>query len=227
MEVRFHEALGTLINDISEQNYDRTFASLRFWFEVTQTYSQKYPDQIFDTLFNGRGTHGVKAKSGETIHSTAHLIVRFAGDAESDSTLAPYAIGLQNRLCTRILQEFFWDGMGIVRLKDLGPGCSMDGFLAGVNFIAHWANLGYIEESAIRNHILQSLISHPAKLYDHQALALIILFKLAGTTFEKYVDPSVVDRSFELLKGHYSNNPIGNRLVQVLVISCNGWLQLG
>ena len=53
----------------------------------------------------------------------------------------------------------------------------------------------------IRDHILQSLISHP-KLYDHQADALIILLKLAGATFAAYADPSVVDRCFELLKHH-------------------------
>ena len=224
---RFHEALGTLVNDISEQNYDRTFDCLRFWFETTQTYSQKYPDQILDALFHNKGTHGIEPGSGKLIHSTAHLIVRFAGDSESDSTLAPYATELQNRLCARILQEFLWDGMGIVRCMAYGYWYSLEQFLAGANFIAHWANLGYVEESAIRNRILQSLISHPEKLYDHHADALIILFKLAGATFEKYVDTLVVDRCFELLKGHYNNNPGRNQLVQVRVISCNGWLQPG
>ena len=42
-------------------------------------------------------------------------------------------------------------------------------FYADTNLIAHWANLGYVEEPAIRNHILQSLISHP-KLYDHRRM---------------------------------------------------------
>ena len=219
---RFHEALDTLTCGISEQNYDRTFACLRFWFGITQTYSQTYPDQIFDTIFRTKGTGGIQPEYHKLIHSTAHLIIRFAGDAESDSTLAPYAIGLQNRLCARILQEFLWEGMGIVRCKDYGYGYPLNEFLAGVNFVAHWANLGYIEKSAIRNHILQSLVSHPVKLYDHQADALIILFKLAGATFEKYADPSVVDRCFELLKGYPSNNPGRNQLVQVHMISCNG-----
>ena len=218
---RFQEVLDIFISGISEQNYDRTFAYLRFWLEITQTYSQKYPDQIFDTLFRNRRTQGIHPESGKLIHSTAHLIVRFAGDAESDNTLAPYAIGLQNRLCARILQEILWDSMTIVRFVDMNLGFS-DEFFAGANFIARWANLGYIEESAIRHHILQSLISHPEKLYDHQADALIVLFKLAGATFERYVDPSVVDRCLELLKGHYINNPAKNQLVQVRVISCNG-----
>ena len=94
-------------------------------------------------------------------------------------------------------------------------------FLADANFVAHWVNLGYVEESAIRNHILQALISHP-KLYDHQAGALIILFKLAGATFQKYADPSVVDRCFELLEAHYDDRRSAHGLlVQVRVVSRN------
>ena len=79
-------------------------------------------------------------------------------------------------------------------------------FYANTNLIAHWVNLGYVEEAAICNHILQSLISHP-KLYDHQADALVILFKLAGATFAACTDPSVVDRCFELLQNHEFHNP--------------------
>ena len=69
-----------------------------------------------------------------------------------------------------------------------------------VNFIAHLANLERVDESVICDDILQSLTSHP-KLYNHQADGLIILFKLAGAAFEKYEDPLVVDRCFELLEG--------------------------
>ena len=78
-----------------------------------------------------------------------------------------------------------------------------EGLCADTNLPAHWVNLGYVEE-AIRSHILQSLIdaSHPT-LYDHQADALIILFKLAGATLGAYANPSVVDRCSELLKSHY------------------------
>ena len=102
---KIQDALSILISRISEQNYDRTFPRYRLWFEITQTYSQNYPDQIFD-LFNSRlgGTHGIQPGYGKLIHSTAHLIVRFAGDAESDSTLGPYAVGLQNRLCAKFIQ---------------------------------------------------------------------------------------------------------------------------
>ena len=93
-----------------------------------------------------------------------------------------------------------------------------DDFYADANLIAHWANLGYVEEAAIRNHILQSLTSHP-KLYDHQGHALMILFKLAGLIFETYAGSSVVDRCFELLKNQYvSNNPARMEQVQVCTL---------
>jgi hypothetical protein len=77
-----------------------------------------------------------------------------------------------------------------------------------------WANLGYVEEDAVRSHILQSLISHP-DIHDHQADALITLFKLAGATFDAYVDPSVANRCLGLLKDHYGGDLEKQRLVQV------------
>ena len=80
------------------------------------------------------------------------------------------------------------------------------------------ANLGYVEETTIRDHILQSLISHP-KLYKFQADALIILFKLAGATFAKYSDPAVVDGCFELFKVHYERGSVRGDLVRC-VRSC-------
>ena len=218
---RIQEGLGALIGRISEENYDQTFACYRLWFEITQTYAQKYPDQIFDSLFHGRRT---RTGSSGLFHSATHLIIRFARDAESDDTLVPYTIGLQNRFCAAVLEQFFKNCMGIAGDIELGRGRSTDWFLADANFVAHWVNLGYVGESPIRNHILQSLISHP-KLYCHQAEALIVLFKLAGATFEKYVDPSVVDRCFELLIGYYNVNSANDGLVKVRVVSCNGWVQ--
>ena len=95
-----------------------------------------------------------------------------------------------------------------------------DQLYACANFIAHLANPGCLDESVIHNDILQSLTSHP-KLYNHQADGLIILFKLVGTTFEKYGDPSVVDRCFELLEGQYRNNAVKGPLIQMHVVSRN------
>ena len=198
-------ALGPVVNNLSDQNYAESLVFYRFWLGIGQTYHQiSPPDLIFDTTWGNRGTGSIVSREGKLIHSTAHLIARLASDAKSDHLLAPNTSGLQNLPSTRTLGEFFKNNLRIVG----GSGGNPVSFCVDANFIAHWANLGYVEEAAIRNHILQSLISHP-KLYDHQADALIILFKLAGATFEAYTDPSVVDRCFELLKDHSYNPPYG------------------
>ena len=72
----------------------------------------------------------------------------------------------------------------------------------------HTGPIWYMEEAAIRNHILQLLLSHQ-KLCDYRADALAILFKLAGAAFEAYTDPSIVDHCFELLQDHKDCDPHG------------------
>jgi hypothetical protein len=208
-------ALDSVVPELSDENYDQSFAFYRCWFDIGQTYHQIPSDLALDTiLLKNRATGSIDANRGELIHTTAHLIVRFAGDAESDRILAPHNAGLQSRLCTKILQDFFIDNLGQVRGAETGSWNSAGYFHTNTNLIAYWANLGYVEEATIRDHILQSLISHP-KLYDHQANALIILFKLAGATFEAYADHSVVDRCFELLKDQYGRDSVKGKLVQV------------
>ena len=209
--------LDSVVPKLSDENYERSFAFYRFWFDVGQTYYQIPSDLILNVVLNNRATASINAGRGELIHTTAHLIVRFANDAELDRILAPHNAGLQNRLCTRILQDFFSDNLGYawgVETGSWGPWASRGYFYTNTNLIARWTNLGYVERLTIRDHILQSLISYP-KMYDHQADALIILFKLAGATFETYADPSAVDRCFELLKDHYRSNSVKWELVQV------------
>jgi len=209
--------LWSAIHGISDQNYDQSFAFCRLWLGIGQTYSQNPPGQLFDAIYYNRATSPMDPASSKLIHPTAHLVLRFVNDAESDPILAPSNPGLQNRLCAMILREFFENNLRVVtdtggRLGELAA----DQLPADANYIAHWANLGYVEEAAIHDHILQSLISHPI-LHDHQADALIILFKLAGATFAEYADPSVVNRCFELLKDHYPPGSVKSRLVQVCV----------
>ena len=200
-------ALGSAIGTLSDENYPESLAFYRFWFGIGQNYHQISPDQIFDALWNNRKSGSIDPAWGTIFHPTAHLILRFARDAELDHVLAPNGCGLQSRLSARSLQDFFSNNLTVVWNRENSRSGGAEGeFYAEANLIAHWANLGYVEEAAIRNHILQSLISHP-KLYDHQADALIILFKLAGATFEAYADPLVVDRCFELLNGHNYNPP--------------------
>ena len=197
------EGLGRLVRDISDQNYDQSLACYRLWSEIAQTCSQNHPDQVFDSIYNNRTSSAIDHSSGKLIHPTAHLIFRFASDAESDRILSPQSVGLQSRLCDRILRDFFEKNMAVMQ-----DWHSYVTFYANANFVAHLANLGYVEEAAICDHILQSLISHPT-LWYHQASAVIILFKLAGPTFAKYADPGVVDRCFELLDDYrlrYPNN---------------------
>ena len=195
-------ALNSTFGTLSDQNYAESFDFYRFWFDIGHTYHQIPSDRIFDTIWSYRAMKStIIPWHGQLIHSAADLILRFASDAESDHLLAPHSIGLQNRLCTRALQEFFSGNISALRGR-----ANLQEICATTNLIAHWANLGYVEEAAIHNHILQSLISHPT-LHDHQAHALIVLFKLAGATFEACVDPSVVDRCFELLKNHRVYDP--------------------
>ena len=200
--------LGSVVANLSDQNYAQSLDFYRFWFDIGQAYHQIPSDQIFNAIWNNRGTNSIHPTQGKLTHPTAHLILRFASDAESDHTLAPQTSGLQNRLCARSLQEFLNHNAEAV-CNSRGSSAETN-LCSEANLIAHWANLGYVAEAAIRDHILQSLISHPT-LYDHQADALVILFKLAGATFEAYADPLTVDRCFELLKGHKYYSPYDSR----------------
>ena len=197
------DALGFVVGELSDHNYTQSLDFYRFWCSTEQTHLQSPSDQIFDAIWNNRAVGSpIDSRSTKLIHPAADLFLRFAGDVESDPVLSSYSSGLRGRLCAGSLREFSSNNLMAARYGRDAVGS----FYADTNLIAHWINLGYVDEATIRNHILQSLISHP-KLYDHQADALIILFKLAGPTFGAYADPSVVDRCFELLKGHSYNLP--------------------
>ena len=211
------DILGPAVKRIlSGQNYEESFAFYRCWFSIGRTYYDISSDLIFDAIWSNRLEVSIEPRWGKLIHPTTDLVVRFANDAESDHILAPYTSRLQTRLCAKVLREFFDDNMTLVRCraKSSRTGPAPSGAYKEINLLAHWANLGYVEEAAIRNHILQSLIYYPT-LYDHQADALMILFKLAGATFEAYAGPSVVDRCFELLDSHYGRDSERHGLVQV------------
>ena len=203
--------LHSVVANLSDDNYAQSLILYRLWSHIGPTYNQIPSDRIFDAIWNNRGLGSqLNPREGKLIHSGAHLILRLAKDVESEHVLALHASGLRSRLCARSLQDFFDDNMGAVCVRESDPDISIDNnFFAEANLVAHLANLGYVEEAAIRHHILQSLISDQ-KLYDHQADALIILFKIAGATFEAYADPSVVDRCFDLLRHHRYFNPYGS-----------------
>ena len=202
------DTLRDLADRLSEGNYEEHFARYRFWLDLgCARRSITVQDQVDGDVWRVIRWDSLK----DTLtNPTTPLFIRFIGDIEADRKIAGHALGLHRQHCESTLDRFFEDNLCYVN----SSGGNRASFLTRVNLIAHWANLGYVKEAAIRNHILQSLISH-SKLYDRQAEALIILFKLAGATFEACVDPSVVDRCFELLKGHYSSGSVKWRLVQV------------
>ena len=208
--------LGLLVRDLSDRNYAQSLVCYRFWFNIGKTY-QLPPDQTFDAIWRNRGALSVDPRDKNLIHPTAHLLLRFVSDAESDPTLAPHNSELQSRLCSMTLRDFFGKNLTLVARADCHhvDQPTEREFCADTNLIAHWINLGYVE-AVICDHILQSLISHP-KLYSHQVDALIVLFKIAGATFGAYADPSVVDRCFELLNDRGSGFRARKELVQVCV----------
>jgi len=106
------ESLGSVIGKVSDQNYDQSLAFYRFWSEIAQVHSKISPKQIFTAICANRG---LGAKHDKLIHPTAQTILRFASDVESGGILDPQ---LQNRLCARILREFFGNNMKIVQDRD-------------------------------------------------------------------------------------------------------------
>ena len=215
------QGLSATITNLSDQNYDQSFALYRLRFDIAQTHSEIPPNQIIDLIWDNRWSKELRPNHGKFVHPTALSALRFAGDAESDSILAPHSVDLRARLCARFLKDFFEDSMIHVEYQDGGSlGGGWGQFYCYTNFVAQFVNLGCVNESVIRDHILQSLTSHQ-KLYNHQADGLAILFKIAGATFEKYVDPSVIDRCFKLLEGHYKNDTVKGPLVQVRVVTRN------
>ena len=206
--------LGDLLKNLSEKNYDESLAQYCFWSNIGSAHGHISRYNVGDSLWQIAQPSTLNHPK-EVIHPTVHLLIRFIKGMEADQKLSRYTIGLHERRCASGLYAFFEDNISLVRAEQ-SYGNRTSTFLTNVNLIAHWANLGYVAEEIIRGQILQSLISYP-KLYSHQADALIILFKLAGATFEAYADPPVVNRCFESLRGRNSRDPAREKLIQVRV----------
>ena len=161
------KALGFVVRDLSDRNSAQSLAFCRLWLDIGQTYRQTPPDQILDAIWDNRVGSSFSPSETRLIHPVARFVVRLAGDVGSDHITTPQTPGLQSRLCKRSLRQIFADNLEAVLYRiNRSENDAADGFYADVNLIARWANLGYVEQAAIRDHILQSLISHP-KLYDH------------------------------------------------------------
>jgi len=198
------EALGFVVGKLSDQDHAQSLVFYRFWFETGGSYLEIPSHHIFDAIWNHReAVSSINPGYGRIFHASAHLILRFASDAESDRILAPYSSGLQSRLCAKSLREFSssdlmlapHDGNAEASFSIQTSNSSRTGPISDT-----WKKLRFATTSCGR------LSSHP-KPCTHQIHVLIILFKVAGATFEAYVDPSVVDRCFELLKTHTGSYP--------------------
>ena len=221
----FRNILHRLVHNLSGENYEETFAQYRFWFDVGSAHGHindqyEVANDLAEIARSDSSRHG----RGEIIHPSIHLYLRFLQDVEADATIS--------RQGPRIKQSFaatvdwcFEENLSVADHSDFVDENRYASYVEElvrrqvefnrrINLVACWANLGHIKKVVIRDHILQSLSSHP-KLYDHQADAIIILFKIAGATFGTIADPSVVDRCLELLKNHSSHNTSRSRLVQV------------
>lgn len=174
---------------LSDRDYKQPPAFYRLWSDIGQTYFEIPSGQILDAIWDRRTTDVTITKrtqpaqpayyepyvaypdtdftqvqvpdhiSHKLIHPTAHSILRFASDAESDYILAPQNPRLQRSLCKKTLQEFFSSNLSAVwQLTDTWrrelnarseqeyaqqiQSGTLQCFYGDTNFIAHWVNLG-------------------------------------------------------------------------------------
>jgi len=206
-----------LLHDLSEENYDHKFSEYRFWVQLGAAHGDVSNHQLYNDILSDTSTRPhligepwweIKTNEyswteertlrGQLIHSNVHLLLRFITDAELDSALSTYAIGLHDRLCRESLERFFKQNLDYTPGGWNGPSSEqLRGFYTRVNLIAHWVNLGYVKLEDVRDRILQSLTLQPT---EYRLNSLIILLKISGATFAAYVDPSVIDRCCDLLK---------------------------
>jgi len=212
--VQIQAVLDKTIAGLSDQNYEQSFASLRLSFEVANTHSTIPPDAILHAL---QRYYTRRRFPANLTDPTLHLILRFAVDAESDHILGPYSTELRSRLCLDALRSFFNAELEVEWVQQHRYTFPF----ADANLIAHCINLGYVDEAVIRKHILQSLISN-STLHNHQVHVLVMMFKIAGATLAAYVDPTVIDRCFELLKGPRNIHWPKEELIQVNTLSMKG-----
>ena len=201
--------LSDLARGLFKGNYDESLKQYRFWLKIGVKHGHIDDEfQVANDICRIMQPDLLKVELGILTHPAFDLVTHFIRDIGADEAMS-------GQTFATIVGAFFEENLSLVRSKN--PQGKSDFFLIRVNLIASLANLGYVEKDVLRDQILQSLISSP-KLYDHQADALIVLFKLAGPTLETIVDRSVVDRCFELLERH---GPREN-MMQVSVDSLTG-----
>jgi hypothetical protein len=190
--------LNKLVLGLSEKNYDQTLSDYRLWMGIGVTHGWIPDDQLYNDILASMKPELVVPSSLQLIHSTSHLLLRFITDVGHDPVLSAYVSGTHERLCHQSLKNFFTINLGFILGGDR-PILELPRLYTDVNFLAHWANLGYLNVEDVQNHILQSL-TFKSTLRTHQVNSLGVLLKIAGATFAAYVDPSVMDRCCNTLK---------------------------
>ena len=185
--------LGELVSKLSKENYERTLFDYRFWTKIGATLGRIHDDQLYNDIRDNMKPDSVypSAPSLSLIHPTSRLLLQFVTNVESQPISSTHT-----RLRHSVLSDFFSDNLIIVRNPSFGGQAR---FYTHVNFLAHWANLGYLSLEDVRDNILQSLTFQPTPDI-HQLYSLYILLRIAGATFAAYVGPSVMDRCLQALE---------------------------
>ena len=189
--------LNKLVLGLSEKNYDQTLSDYRLWMGIGVTHGWIPDDQLYNDILASMKPELVDPPSGQVIHGTSHLLVRFITDVGLDPVLSTFVSGTHERLCHQSLKNFFAINLDFVMRDASLP--EFRRIYTDVNFLAHWANLGYLNVEDVRSHILQSLTFRPTT-FTYQSNSLAVLLNISGATFAAYVDSSVMDRCCDVLK---------------------------
>ena len=198
--------LGKLVLDLSGENYDQSLSDYRFQMGVGTMHGWIPDNQLYNDILASmkRGL-----RDPYSIRGTSYLLLRFITDAGLDPVLSPYASGVHDRLCHESLKSFFADNLHIVApdvtLNKIHSATLLR-IYSNANFLAHWANLGYVYAEDVRDHILQSLTFQPT-VHPHQLNSLGMFLRISAATFAAYADPSAIDRCYDALESANLGNP--------------------
>ena len=203
-----------LLHDLSEDNYEQTVFDYRFWMKFVAAHGWIRDDRLYDDIQVSIKQDLVYPKTKHLIHPTSHLLIRLLTDVGADPVLSTYASSAHDQLCRVSLRDFVDDNLDIMLGRTLYDW-ELCRFYTNTNFLAHWINLGHLTVEDVRDRILQSLTSKPT-VHPHQLNSLMILLKTSGATFAAYVDSSVMERCYDLLKLNKSGiGPVGTGLAEV------------
>ena len=201
--------LTELVRSLSENNYEQSLSEYRFWMKLGAAHGWVNDYQLCDDIRAAMKPDLVyPLSSSQFIHPTSHLLIRFITDVGLDPVLSTYASNAQNRLCRESLERFVDRNVEFVSASGWNNSYVSE-FYTSVNFLAHWANLGYLSIEDVQDYILQSLTFQPT-VHSHQLISLVVFLKISGATFAAYVDPSVMDRCCDLIEsGNFGSSLVG------------------